>query len=255
MSQQQQFQMNRPKNLLDMVKLKMYAEKLPEGSRSPTLSIKAVKGNIRIDVYTNVPSDKNKGNIQAAMGWVDFCSFMEQWKDFIDGKADGVTMQNHNYTFFNNKRSETPKHISTTVIRRDKDSGRVYIALIAKDRPKARFFFQSPQFHKFVGAGNETFSEADDSMAYCRGYYRHLDKVAGSVLVAHENLPIEDDERRAKEAADRRGGGGGGNYGGNRGGNNNRSGGGGNYGGGNNNRGGGNGGGNSFDDFDDDIPM
>jgi len=223
----------RKKNALDEYKLRLAGPTLTDqGAKFPgALAVSVVKNQIHLDVYTNVPNDKNNGNIRAAMDHLSFGAFLELFDAVLKSGPDtAYKIQNKNHTFFEGKRSEEPRLVSTTILGRDKE-GVMFIALVAKDRPYLKFDFLGTGYHTLIGPDGQPMSKADASGYFARGWRRTINNLTGGVAVAEYVAP----EPKNKDGGGN-GGGGGYNGGGNRGGN-----GGGGYNGG----GGGNGGGGS----------
>lgn len=226
----------RKKNALDEYKLRMTGPTLTDqGAKYPgSLAVSVVKNQIHLDVYTNVPNDKNNGNIRAAMDHLTFGAFLELFDQVLKSPADtAYKMVNKNHTFFEGKRSEEPRVVSTTILGRDKE-GVMFIALVAKDRPYLKFDFLGTTYHTLIGADGQPMSKADASGFFARGWRRTIGGLATAVATA---------EYVAPEPKNKDGGNGGGSYGGG-----NR---GGNSGGGNSNSGGGHSSGDSWGSDDD----
>ena len=168
-----------PKNFFDEYKLQLFGEKLPNGKSSPTFKIRVVNGNPRIDVWTNDPTDRDKGKIQAGMDVWAFTDLLVGLEKLYKGEIDGGKIKNSNYTWHNRQQSETPKHLTTTIFAKE-ESGRFYIALVAKDRPMIKFYFKSNNFHTLCDLSGEPLTETEDSRrrleSYCRIMHKVLDR-------------------------------------------------------------------------------
>lgn len=218
----------RVKNGIDEYKYRLSAAPIQGATKPASLAFSLVANQPRIDVYTNVPNDKNNGNIRAAMDGPTFWALIELLKLALD-KEPGfkVSVPNKNYTWFQQKRSDEPVPVSTTVIGKDKE-GVVFIALTAKDRPLIMFKFLPSLFHTIMHGDGTPYSPAELSVVYARGFANGLPLLFASVADTHYQEP------KPKDAPT--GGGGGGGY------QNNRPA---------QNTGGGGGG----DSFEDDFPM
>ena len=188
---------SRKKNFLDWYMLNMYADRLPECEKSPSFGIKVVNGKVRMDVKTNMPTDKDNGYLKFEFSWLDFCTFMVRCQDFIEGKNEGVIEEYSDYTFFKNKetgkneRSEKITLQSSVIISKCKESGLYFISVFAKDRPKIQFFFKSNYKLRLRHPSGEYLTPEEDSHLCLRGYFTHLKTVMGNVIVKHEDLPLE----------------------------------------------------------------
>lgn len=244
MSNQQNFRKPRKKTALDHAKMRMYGDKIDGAKQAPSFLFYLTEdGNPRIDVYTGVEGDKDNGLIRAAMDIRTARGFLELAKHVCD--HDGPCrfyINNKNYLWPGGKRSDQPVEVSKTVVGKAED-GRVYFSVIAKDRPKAIFYMQSPFFHKVTDAEGNSLDKGFESKLFTLGYVAQVGELLSTVgaLTFKEKPPMNQQ-------------GGNNNY------NNNR---GGNQGGGNNNynrgnQGGGNGGGGNQgggSDFEEDIPF
>lgn len=224
----QQFK-QRKKTAMDHAKLKLYGERIDGAKQSPSFSWYLTEdGNPRIDVYTGVEGDKDNGRIRATMDIKVAMFVLELLRRAIDN--DGPCrfyVENSNYTWYQGQRSEQPKVLSKTVVGKAED-GRVYITVIAKDRPTATFYFTSPYFHKTLEGDGSPMEKALESQLYAKGYAKIVEQLLATVSTATYKTP---------EPKGQRGGQGGGNRGGQGGWNNNNQGGG------------------SDGNFDEDIPF
>ena len=215
----------RKKNALDEYKLRLSGPTLTDqGAKFPgALAVSVVKNQIHLDVYTNVPNDKNNGNIRAAMDHLTFGAFLELFDAVLKSGPDtAYKIVNKNHTFFEGKRSEEPRVVSTTILGRDKE-GVMFIALVAKDRPYLKFDFLGTNYHAIMGPDGQPLSKAEASNFFARGWRRTINNLTGGVAVAEYVAP----EPKNKDGAsgggyngggNRNGGGNGGGYngGGNR---------------------------------------
>ncbi len=241
----QQFK-KRTKTALDHMKLRMYGEKINGAKQAPSFLFYLTEdGNPRIDVYTGVEGDKDNGLIRAAMDIRTARALLELGEVVVDNSGPcRYYITNRNYLWPGGKRSDSPVEVSKTVIGKAED-GRIYISVVAKDRPKAIFYMTAPFFHNLVDAENQPVPKDIESRLFARGYFKHVGELLANVATATYKEPAPRGQH---------GGGGGNNNnynnrGGNGGGGNNN--GGGNY--NNNSSSGGNNG--SGTDFDKDIPF
>lgn len=236
----------RKKNALDEYKLRMSCPPVQGATRPGSLALSVVKNQVHIDVYTNVPNDKNNGNIRAAMDSTMFYALLELAKTVPQLEANqNHKIPNKNHTFFEGKRSEEPKLVSTTIVGRDKE-GVCFIAIVAKDRPYLKFNFLPTNYHQLLGVDGNPMDPAKTSEFMLAGWINTMTQLVGAVLVAEY---VEPPPKDAGNGGNNNSGGGGWK------GNNNSGGGGGGWKG--NNSGGGDswGGGGSSDSGDDEFPM
>lgn len=243
----------RPKNALDEYKLRLSCPPVQGANKPGSWAISLVANNPRIDVYTNVPNDKNNGNIRGAMDMPSFYLLLQMMRKAVTLEDNQVLkLQNLNHVFFGGERSAEPKLVSTTLVGRDKD-GVLFLACVAKDRPYLKFNMLPSNYHVMIGVNGEPVSKREASDYYLAGYATMLENMMAATAVANYTEPKPKD---GQNGGQRQGGGGGGsnNYNNNR--NNNGGGGGGqrnDWGGGGNDAPGTGGGSDSFGD--DDFPM
>lgn len=240
----------RPKNALDEFKLRLSCPPVQGAQKPGSWAISLVANNPRIDVYTNVPNDKMNGNIRGAMDMSTFYMFIEMMLDAIKLEDNQVLkLQNLNHTFFEGKRSDHPKLVSTTLAGRDKD-GVLFLACVAKDRPYLKFSMLPSNYHVMIGVNGEPMDKREASNYMMRGYANMLKNMMAATAAVNYTEPKPKDGQGGGQRQ-----GGNNNYSG---GQQRQGGGGGNSGGGSSgwkrDQGGGSGGGdNSFSD--DDFPM
>lgn len=202
----------RPRNVLDEFKLRMSCPPVQGGTRPGSLAVSLVKNQPHIDVYTNVPNDKNNGNIRAAMDMPTFYMLLELMENVVTLDPEQCyKVPNKNHTFFEGKRSDEPKLISTTIVGRDKD-GVAFIAVVAKDRPYLKFNFLPTNYHAVIGLDGQQMSPRDTSTYMLKGWieqYRNF--MAACANTNYVEPPPREDAGTPKQSY---GGGQGGNSGG-----------------------------------------
>lgn len=185
----------RVKTILDDGKLKLSADPIAGGTGRPTLSLYVantpnqdggVAANPRIDVYTNVPTDKERGRIRAAMDMPAFFSMMELLKLVADPATPAgavYTVDNAKPDFRNGKRQETPLLENRTILGKDKD-GRIYISILSvdTDRPKIRFHFGAGMYHRMARPqGGEPLTDAEVSAIAARAWIETMSRLVPQV--------------------------------------------------------------------------
>ncbi len=162
----------REKTVLDDPKLKLIAEKLPGADRPPTFHLYMAGNNPRIDVYTNLPNDRNNGLIRAAIDVRVMYTILVILQKLADTDDAGpYTIENKEHIWKDNQRSKDPVVSSRLVIGKDKE-GRIYAALLAHDaeRPKVRFYFGMPYYHALTRGNGEKLTDAEISVWAARAY-------------------------------------------------------------------------------------
>lgn len=235
MSNQQNFRQPRKKTALDHPKMKLYGEKIDGAKQSPSFLFYLTEdGNPRIDVYTGVDNDKDRGLIRAAMDIRTARALCRLIEHVVNHEGPcRFYIGNKNYLWPGGKRSDSPVEVSKTVVGKAED-GRCYISVVAKDRPRAVFYLTSPFFHTVTDAEGNTIDRKLESELFALGY---RDQIAAL-------LPMVGALTFKEKPRDQNGQGGGYNRGGNQGGGNNY----------NNNNGGGSGSGGG-DGFDKEVPF
>ncbi len=177
----------RSKTILDDNKLKLSADPVAGGTNRPTLSLYvantpnqegAIAANPRIDVYTNVPTDKDRGLIRAAMDMPAFFHLMELMSLVSNAATEAgtvYTIDNAKPDFRNGKRQEMPLLETRTIVGKDKE-GRVYISILSTDtdRPKIRFHFGAGQYHRITRPQGTALTDAEVSMLAATAWVRQM---------------------------------------------------------------------------------
>lgn len=220
----------RLKTALDNPKLKLSADKLPNGESRPTFSIYWTNNNPRIDVWTGVASEKDGGLIRATLDDIWLKVFLDKIDELCNpASANDVAfiIECKNHTWQNNKRSAEPVVLARIVAGRDKD-GRVYVSVLSNDpsRSKVRFLFGNSWYNS-LSHKSEKLTDAQISWVVAKSWVE-------TVRQYYNLIAVEGYEHKTRD------GGKGGNNNNNRGGGSQR----------NNNASSGGGG-----DYDDDLPF
>ncbi len=142
--------------LLDDRKLRLSAPPVGGRGRRPALFVTVVGGNPRINVYTEVDTDKNGGKIVAKKDALAFFQLLETLQHII------ATPEESRWIMVNKlpvEREEgggggarrEPEIDTKTVVGRDKD-GVIYISVLSGDneRPKIIFQFGNQYYHQLA---------------------------------------------------------------------------------------------------------
>lgn len=228
---------NRPApklNVFSVMSNWLFADPVMGSNKRPNLRV-GVYGNVpRVTVKTNVEGDRNNGKIDFNTDLATFAAAMSKLRAIAEKKSE-ADCYNFDYIddFVAGKKLDKPVIISTLQVGRDKESGRLYIAVLAPEgmnRPRIRFFFGPSKYHNIRHRDGSDVSAAEMSEAYAIGFLEPACQIVYNLMISEFN---PDAKNVAKPFE---GGGQGGNRQGGGGFNNNRQGGGGGY---NNNRQGG----------------
>ena len=231
----------------DDQRMKLYANPVQGATKRPTLTFgyvtrKFVANMASITVRTQVPNDKNNGVIKAEIPMSSMYSIFETVKEILALPGAQERSRRLYTDFLMGKKTDQPVPYANLIVGKEED-GRVYIALVAKNRPNIKFHVAPDDFIREVTRDGQEMNTVEYYAQYGRGYFGLIADVYAWV-VNSEFIGWSPDN----------GGGNGGN-GGNGGGNNWGGGNNGGNGGGNNNGGGnsGWGGGNDSNDSGDDL--
>lgn len=176
----------RAKTVLDDPKLKLTADALPGGEGRPSFLLYYTGNHPRIDVYTQMPNDKDNGKIRGTLDVVVLFSIGECLARLADTDDVGpYTIENLDHTWKDKVRSKEPVLMTKTVMGKDKD-GRIYIALLSADseRPKVRFYFGLSYYHQ-LKRGNEVLSDAEISKIVARAWSKAIMSLYSNVAAAN----------------------------------------------------------------------
>lgn len=225
---------NRPQRrltILDDFRMRLVGPTANGGERPAVFNITVKKNRPVLVVKTNIPGDKQFGQIPGEFDPVNFEMFLDKLRN-IEKIAPGAreAVRISDFPFQQGGRSKELKLAATVYVGREQD-GTAYVAVVHWDQSRAilKFPLVPSQFHSWIKSDGQPYTPAEVSLIFAPSYANMVGRIVSQVLHTEYEPP-----------APRQNNGGGGNYGG--GGNN----GGGNYGGGggggqqNSNSGGGN---------------
>jgi len=184
----QQYQTPLPKTAFNEFKMRLLAPK-PDGQRrAPSLSVSVIRNNPRIDVYTEVEGDRDRGKITAPMDSTTFFALLSVLEAVIEGPSDEQTKITNKIGPPQDKRI-----VSTTIVGKDKD-GKVFISVVATERPKVKFVFLPSDWHSFAHKDGTPYGEAELSMVYARAWLKLLSSLVPAVLNTHYMEPEPRDD-------------------------------------------------------------
>lgn len=213
------FRPTRKKNALDNSKLRLSAPSPVAQGKYASLSVIFDNNNPRFVVYTGEESDRsnNYGKIEARLDLSVFSAFVVLLRNVAqpstpNGHKD--KLDNLNFIYPGGKRSEAPVVVSELQVGKDKETGEIWMAVVAKDRPRIQFKFGPPPMHKnWVHGTGEPFSAGELSAIFAQGYANLIERMVAHLAVTEWVDPaIARAEKEAKQGGQRSGGGGGGGY-------------------------------------------
>lgn len=206
----------RVKTILDDPKLRLSADPLPGGEGRPSFSVYwAGSDNPRIDVWTNLPNDKDNGRIRADLDLPCFYDFLELIKYVANNDMaveEPFVIENSTHPWDKNAGKKSKDLVVQTRLAVGKDQeGKIYIAVTSweKDRPKIRFYFGTGYFHSMGFPGGKKMSNSEVSKFRAMSFYNMMSHLMAAVAVKDwEPRPPKD---RNQQNGGNRGGGGYGN--------------------------------------------
>jgi len=232
MSYNQQGGQRPPRKLtiLDDFRMRLVGPVANGGERPVTLVCTVKKNRPVIVVKTNVPGDKQFGQIQAE--WPDAMSF-EMFLEELEN-ADKIEATKRtagkisDFPFQQGGRSKELKLAATAFVGREQD-GTVYIAVVSWDqsRPVVKIPVRPSQYMNWIGPDGQPLSAEAASLRFARAYARTVRGIMHQVLINEYEPPAPRPQNGGGGGGYGGGGGGGGYQNQNRGGGQQQSGGGG----------------------------
>lgn len=214
MAYEQQQRPPSPLTIFDVMSNWLFADPVQGAHKRPNIKIKPMGNVPRVIVKTNVEGDRNNGRIDFNTDLATFTAAMFTLKQLAEGTAK-QDCYNWDYTddFVAGKKLDKPMLLSTLQVARDKDTGRLYIAVIAHQRPRIQFFFGPSKFHGCRLRDGSPLPMDELSNAYAIGF---LEPACAMLFNLLSGSAFDENAKNvAKPPAMQGGGGGGGNsYGG-----------------------------------------
>ena len=183
MSDRQKYNKPLPKTAFNEYKLRIMGPMQEGATRAPTLGVSVIKNNPRIDVYTNIQGDRDNGRISAPMDAVNFFALLVKLEDIIGGEPD-VQVKIPCKTGAPGQQ----RLISTVVTGKD-NQGRVFISVVAQDRPKIKFTFLPSDWHGLVHKDGTPYGEAEMSVVFARAWLRLMTQLVPNVMDTYYTEP------------------------------------------------------------------
>lgn len=185
------------KQLINENKLGLEAPNGIEG-KAASLTFGFQNNNPRVVVWTRDPADTvDFGQIRAQLDMPSFYSFIELLRMALNatGPVEYI-IDNENFTYENNVKSDKPVKVSELHVGRDED-GCVWISVYGQNRPKIKFHLAPTKWHHFRHANGTAFTKKENSDIFTRAYISMLTEVMATTGVTNYVIP----EKREQGAA------------------------------------------------------
>lgn len=163
----------------------LYADAPIAGAQKPGNFRLKVLGNVpRFTVKTNVPDDKDYGKIDFQTDVPTFMAVIKLIEDLAEGREEGsFTLEYNDHVFTSGgQRSEKPVTKASIKIGKEKDSGRIYIAVLGYNRPKIQFFFGPAKRHELKAGDGSALDIGFVSRVYARACAKSWSEIAVGLL-------------------------------------------------------------------------
>jgi len=168
-----------PKTAFDEMKLRLSGPQQEGARRPPNLKVAVIRNNPRIDVFTNIEGDRDNGRISAPMEALTMFALITKVEDIAMGPPD-VQVKIANKTGAPGQQ----KILSHTVVGKDKE-GRVFISVIAQDRPRIKFLFLPSDWHEMAHKDGTPYDQAELSTVYARAWAKMMAELIPNVMDTH----------------------------------------------------------------------
>lgn len=164
----------------------LHAEPVEGSQKRPNLRFNVIGNVPRISVRTNVPNDPQYGRIDFKTDLATFAAAMHYANQLATG-ADVPQERRFTYEddFLAGKKLDKPMVLSTLMIGREAESGRIYIAIISsqQQRPRIRFFFGPSKYHNILNGDGTQITPKEMSEAYAIGFLKPAEQLVYQLLV------------------------------------------------------------------------
>lgn len=169
----------------DDQRAKLYAPPAQGSTKRPTLTWgfstrKFVANSATITVKTQVDGDKNFGRIDATIPMPQLYTMFRLIDNVIKTPGEQSRSIRIYTDFLAGKKTDSPVPVSNFIVGKESD-GRVYLALVAKNRPNFKFYMTPDDFYRLVVDGQEMSTE-EYYAACAEGYMRYIQDIFASVV-------------------------------------------------------------------------
>lgn len=168
-----------PRTAFDEIKLRLSGPRQEGGKRPPNLRVSVIRNNPRIDVFTNIEGDVDNGRISAPMEALTMFALIVKVEDIAKGEPD-TQVKIANKTGAPGQQ----KILSHTIVGKDKE-GRVFISVIAQNRPRIKFMFLPSDWHEMAHKDGTPYEEAELSCVYARAWAKMMTELCPNVMDTH----------------------------------------------------------------------
>lgn len=177
------------KQLINENKLGLEAPNGIEG-KTASLTFGFQNNNPRVVVWTRDPSDTvDFGQIKAQLDMPNFYAFIDLLRMALSSSTPvEYIIDNENYTYENNVKSDKPVKVSELHVGRDEE-GCVWISVYGQNRPKIKFYLAPSKWHHFRHANGNAFTKKENSDIFTRAYISMLTEVMASTGVTNYVVP------------------------------------------------------------------
>lgn len=171
---------------LDVMSTWMFSEPVAGATKRPNFRVKVIGNVPRFVVKTNVPDDKNNGRIDFNMDVSTFSVIINKLDELANGGQESYDIE-YQDDFVAGKKLDKVMTLGTVKVGRDRQSGKVFIAVLGHNRPKIQFFFGPSKFHAIKRGDGSALSEEEISNAYTKGFVNAFAPIVYNMLISEFN--------------------------------------------------------------------
>jgi hypothetical protein len=188
MKEENRAAMNKSEHFMSDLRFRLHAEKLHGGKSDPMLIPTWIENQLGFNVKTQVPDDKNYGQIRFGSDTPTATAALNMLKRMCEGdvfanKNDPTGDINWAFTRDKPAWKEHPAQIQNRLVVGRK-SGRYFIAIDEKNRPQPVFFFGPSKYHR-VQCNGEFVGNDIESAIYAHAWCKTL--LEAVPLLTHDN--------------------------------------------------------------------
>lgn len=159
---------------LDDQRMKLYGAVVSGATKRPVLTFgyvtrKFVANMASITVKTQVPNDANNGNIKAEIPMALMYSIRETAMDLLTLPGAQERIRGLYTDFLAGKKMDQPVKYASLIVGKE-DDGRLYLALVSRNRPSIKFHIAPDDFFREVTKDGQEMNTSEYYSQYARGY-------------------------------------------------------------------------------------